>query len=477
MRTTFWNKKMIFSTFSFIFIFLPIVLSGYFLLHRGNLHNVAKWFLVVASFIFYAIGSINFVLIFMASVSLNYIIGIKLSFWRKESLHPYLIKILFTTGILMNIILLGYYKYTDFFISNWNTIFSSNIALKHIVLPIGISFFTFQLIAFLVDSYRGITQEYSFLNYLLFITFFPQLIVGPIVHHGEMVPQFENPENQKLNWDNIAKGLFVFSIGVVKKLLIADPLTANAQSFFNIASAVTSAVNAWWYSIEYTVSYYFDLSSYADMAIGIGLMFNITIPENFNSPYKARNFQDYWQRWHMTLSRFLGAYIFRSVYKKGSRFRSYYVATMITFLVSGFWHGAGWTFVVWGLINGFFVCIASWMKRKGCSFPSVIAHALTLMGIVLTRILFVSKDFGQAFSIFKSLLNFDGWRISQGSGNSKLFIIRMVVAIFIIFFMPTTKSLSNNFKPGWKTLIPLALAIGLSVAYMGRTSSFLYFQF
>ncbi|WP_039925188.1 MBOAT family O-acyltransferase, partial [Treponema sp. JC4] len=203
------------------------------------------------------------------------------------------------------------------------------------------------------------------------------------------VPQFENPDNQIISWNNIAKGMFIFSIGVTKKILLADPLTVNAQSFFNIVGSLTSATNAWWYSVEYTIAYYFDLSSYADMAIGIGLMFNIIIPENFNSPYKAKNFQEYWQRWHITLSRFLGAYVFRSIYKKEALFRNYYVATIITFLVSGFWHGAGWTFVVWGLVNGSFVCIASWMKQKKYSFPNIIAHTLTIIGIILTRILFV----------------------------------------------------------------------------------------
>lgn len=468
---------MIFSTFGFIFLFLPLVWSGYFLLHKIKLHNVAKCFLVAASFLFYGIGSSYFVFIFIISVSLNFLIGTKISFWRQTSSHPRLIKVFFIIGIILNLVLLGYYKYTNFFIKNWNLMFGSNIALKQIVLPIGISFFTFQLIAFLVDSYRGLTEEYSFLNYLLFITFFPQLIVGPIVHHREMVPQFENTDNQKINWDNITKGLFVFSIGMTKKILIADPLTINAQSFFDIVGALTSAVNVWWYSIEYTVSYYFDLSSYADMAIGVGLMFNIAIPENFNSPYKARNFQDYWQRWHMTLSRFLGAYVFRSVYKKGSRFRTYYVATMITFIVSGFWHGAGWTFIVWGAINGLFVCSASWMKKKGYAFPAIIAHVLTLLGIVCTRILFVSKDFGQAYVLFRSFVNFDGWKITLGSGLTYLYLIRILVAFFIIFFLPTTKCLSEKFKPVGRYLLPLALAIGLSVTFMGRTSSFLYFQF
>ena len=467
---------MIFSTFEFIFIFLPIVWASYFFLHHLNFHKAAKIFLVCSSFVFYAIGSRDFVLIFMASVTVNYAIGTALSKFP-NSKKPFKIKILFFAGILLNVALLGYYKYTDFFIQNWNFIFGTNLALKNIVLPIGISFFTFQLIAYLVDSWRGLTFGYSFLDYLLFITFFPQLIVGPIVHHSEMVPQFENPENQKINWDNIAKGLFVFSIGVAKKLLIADPLTINAQSFFDSLKAVTGAANAWWYSIEYTISYYFDLSSYADMAIGIGLMFNILIPENFNSPYKARNFQDYWQRWHMTLSRFLGAYIFRSVYKKGSKWRTYYAATMITFFVSGFWHGAGWTFIVWGLINGFFVCTASWMKKHEVSFPYIISRALTILGIILTRILFVSTSFSQSGTVFKSLVNFEGFKITLGNGATKLILARTLGAVIIIFFMPATKTLSDRFKPGVKTLIPLAFIIGLSVAFMGRTSSFLYFQF
>lgn len=470
---------MIFSTFGFIFVFLPITWCGYFGLHSINKHNVAKWFLVLSSFVFYAIGSSQFVFIFMISVSGNYIIGTKISGWREKSTHRVIRKVIFILGILLNIILLGYYKYTDFFISNWNFLFGTNFMLKRIVLPIGISFFTFQLIAYLVDSYKGLTSNYSFLNYLLFITFFPQLIVGPIVHHGEMVPQFEDEENYNISWDNMAKGLFVFSIGIAKKILIADPLTTNAQIFFNTVSSLTSWLNAWYYSVEYTISYYFDLSAYADMAIGIGLLFNIKIPENFNSPYKARNFQDYWQRWHMTLSRFLGSYIFRSVYRKESKIRNYYVATMITFLISGFWHGAGWTFIFWGLINGFFVCTASWMKRRQIAFPSILSHILTLIGIILTRILFVSKDFVQAGSILKSLVNFkDKSFYHVQSGLSEInSLISLIVGIVIIFIFENTSHLYKTFKPSLFKAFLIGFSIVLSVIFLGRGSSFLYFQF
>ena len=467
---------MIFSTFEFIFLFLPLVWLGYFGLHRAGWHTAAKWFLVLASFVFYAIGSADFVLIFAASVALNFLIGTKIARMTNGKAKT----LLFLVGILLNVALLGYYKYTDFFIANYNFLFGANVALKKIVLPIGISFFTFQLIAFQVDSFRGLTSSYSFLDYLLFITFFPQLIVGPIVHHGEMVPQFEDSFRQCVNWDNVAKGLFVFTIGVAKKILLADPLTTNAQSFFDVVASPVGAASAWYYAVEYTISYYFDLSAYADMAIGIGLLFNVIIPENFNSPYKARNFQDYWQRWHMTLSRFLGAYIFRSVYRKGSRFRTYYVATMVTFFVSGFWHGAGWTFVVWGVVNGILVCIASAMKRHSLSLPTNPAHILTLLGVVLTRILFVAKDFHQAGVVFQSLFNFGNhdFFVKQANGiYNKIAPISFVFSIFIIAFMPNTKALSDRFKPTWSRLVPLALAAGLSVALMGRASQFLYFQF
>lgn len=468
---------MIFSSYSFIFIFLPIVWGGYFILHRINAHKCAKWYLVATSFVFYAIGSMNFVLWFMSSVFINYIIGTRVSAWKQSESHKKLSLFLFITGVLLNVALLGYYKYADFFIANTNALFHTSYNLRHIVLPIGISFFTFQLIAYQVDSWKGLTFSYNLLDYLLFITFFPQLIVGPIVHHGEMVPQFENNENWQVNWDNMALGLFVFSIGLGKKVLVADMLTSNAQSFFDNVVSPVSAVSAWWYSIEYTISYYFDLSGYADMAIGMGLMFNVKIPENFNSPYKARNFQDYWQRWHITLSRFLGTYIFRNIYKHESKWRNYYVATMITFLVSGFWHGAGWTFIVWGLINGFFVCTASFMKRKEIALPSIIAHFLTLLGIVLTRILFVAKDFTQAKTVLLSLVNFSSFDFTVGNGYNKFLIVRLVITCFILFCMPNTRTLSERFKTDWKHLIPIALVIGLSVAFMGRSSSFLYFQF
>ena len=475
---------MIFSTYRFIFLFLPVTFFGYFILNRFRYYSVAKIWLIIASLYFYGQGSPAFFPFFLASITGNYIIGTAMT--RMEGSQTIQRKILLGIGLAGNIGLLGYYKYTDFFIENYNLLTGSDYALKHIVLPIGISFFTFQLIAFLVDSYRGETKQYDIINYLLFITFFPQLIVGPIIHHGEIVPQFEDERNLKLNYDNLAKGLFLFSIGCAKKILLADPMTTNAQSFFNSVPSNPDLLLTWFSSIEYTISYYFDLSGYADMAIGLGLMFNIHIPQNFDSPYKARNFQDYWRRWHITLSRFLSTYIFRSVYKKDCKWRNYYIATMVTFLVSGFWHGAGWTFVVWGLVNGFFVCVASWMKRKGWSLPAWLAYPLTAVGVILARVLFVSSSFTDARNVYKGMLNYASlgtglsavlssvWNFVKWHKSSGLIL---VIGIIICWFLPNSKKMTEKFRPSlWTALYAGGLML-ICVMHMNKVVQFLYFQF
>lgn len=475
---------MIFSTYEFIFLFLPVTFFVYFILNRFDLNSIAKIWLIICSLYFYAQGSPDFFVFFLGSIVGNYIIGSTMA--RMEGNQKAQKKLLLLIGLAGNIGLLGYYKYTDFFIENYNLLTGSSYTLKHIVLPIGISFFTFQLIAFLVDSYRGETKQYDIINYLLFITFFPQLIVGPIIHHGEIVPQFENKANLKINYDNVAKGIFLFSIGCAKKILLADPMTTNAQEFFNNIVSNPDLLLTWFSSIEYTISYYFDLSGYADMAIGLGLMFNIVIPQNFDSPYKARNFQDYWRRWHMTLSRFLSNYIFRSVYKRDVKWRNYYIATMVTFFVSGFWHGAGWTFVVWGLVNGIFVCTASWMKRKNLKFPFWLAFPLTALGVVLARVLFVSNTFSDAWHVYRGLVNVSslGADFSTMLSSVGHFIsihkssgLRLVIGIIICWFLPSSKTMTEKFKVNIWTAIYAGILMLLCITQMNKVVQFLYFQF
>lgn len=292
---------MLFNSYVFIFAFLPLVFFVYFFLNKKRLSTLAKAFLVSASLFFYAYWNVCYLPILLGSIVFNFLVS---KFLVKHQSKAVLI-----FGIVCNLALLGYFKYTDFFISNLNAIANTNLGLLHIALPLALSFVTFQQIAYLVDSYNKQTKENSFLNYCLFITFFPQLIAGPIVHHKEMMPQFANKFNLIKNYKFIALGLFVFSIGLFKKSVVADTFSIFANAGFDVERNLTF-LQAWATSLSYTFQLYFDFSGYCDMAIGLALLFNIRLPINFNSPYKALNIQDFWHRWHITLSRFLRDYIY-----------------------------------------------------------------------------------------------------------------------------------------------------------------------
>ena len=296
---------MLFNSYSFIFIFLPLTFLIYFLLNSRGLYFYSKTFIALASLVFYSWWNIIYLPLLLVSIIFNFIIGIKLS---NKTEKNYKKRLLLVLGIITNLLLLGYFKYMDFFIENYNSITDSSFPLLEITLPLAISFFTFQQISYLVDSYKGFTKEYKFIDYTIFVTFFPQLIAGPIVHHKEMMPQFADIKNKTINFQNISMGLFIFSIGLFKKVVIADSFSSYVSNGFDIQEKLTF-IEAWITSLSYTFQLYYDFSGYTDMAIGLALLFNIKLPINFNSPYKATNIQDFWRRWHMTLSRFLKDYI------------------------------------------------------------------------------------------------------------------------------------------------------------------------
>ena len=336
---------MLFNSYEFIFLFLPFSFFIYFYLLEKRLITGAKGFLVFASLFFYSWWNMAYLPLILASMLFNYVIGNSLNEnFQKVRVHK---KNLLAFGVVANLTLLGYFKYTDFFLENFNLVFDGSMPLLHLALPLAISFFTFQQIAYLVDSYRGETAEYDFLNYSLFVTFFPQLIAGPILHHAEIMPQFASKYNLVKNYKNIAMGLFIFSIGLFKKVVIADTFSTWATLGFN-NSMVLNFFEAWITSLSYTLQLYFDFSGYTDMAIGAALLLNIKLPINFNSPYKALDIQDFWRRWHITLSRFLRDYIYIPL--GGNRKGPFRVYTnlLATFILGGIWHGAGWTFVFWG---------------------------------------------------------------------------------------------------------------------------------
>jgi len=293
---------MLFNSYEFIFTFLPITFFIYFYLNSKRLTQASKVFLVLSSLFFYSWWNVVYLPLILISMLFNYSIGNTLSN-KKDFNKSFSKKTILIFGIICNISLLGYFKYGDFFIENFNLLSGANANLLHLLLPLAISFFTFQQIAYLVDSYKAETKEYNFLNYTLFVTFFPQLIAGPIVHHKEMMPQFANVRNMLINYRNIALGLFIFSIGLFKKVVIADTFAVWANNGFDVATNL-NFFEAWATSLSYTFQLYFDFSGYTDMAIGIALFFNIKLPINFNSPYKALSIKDFWRRWHITLSRF-----------------------------------------------------------------------------------------------------------------------------------------------------------------------------
>lgn len=463
-------------------MFLIIVLVVYRLLNYLKLIPLAKIWLILASFYFYAQGAKEFLPFFIGSVFFNYIIGSTLIVTKDKMNRKFLLAL----GLIQNLGLLGYFKYANFFVENYNLLAKSNINLGKIILPIGISFFTFQLIAYLIDCYRGETKEYSVIDYLLFITFFPQLIVGPIVHHKDIVPQFESEQQSKFNKERFFLGLFIFSIGCAKKVMLADPLTSYAKNFFANVNDFGS-LDAWLSSLSYTMSYYFDLSGYADMAIGMGFLFNVKLPENFNSPYKARNFREYWQRWHITLSNFLSNYVFRSVFKRGSGSFNFYFAVMTTFFVSGFWHGAGWQFIIWGIVNGIFVCMSHFMIRKKWALPKFLAWSLTFAGVVGTRILFVSKGTRSAMDVYKKLfdgsdfanMNIKGLLCSLGefAAYNAYTILILIIAMSIAFFARNTREITEDFSLGYKHAVVIGVLLVISLLQMTIVSDFLYFQF
>lgn len=466
---------MLFNSYEFLLVYLPLVLAIYFLLIRHRLVIGSKVWLIVSSLFFYGWWDVVYLPLIIGSILVNYTVG---SFLPRFLLGSVQRKLILTLGILFNVTLLGYFKYTDFFIANFNFAFDTSVPLQNIILPLAISYFTFQQIAYIVDSYRGETKEYNFINYCLFISFFPQLLMGPIVHHKEMVPQFANRFKLVFNINNVALGLFIFSIGLAKKSLLGDPLTDYAQASYANAQAMNS-MEAWLASLSYVLSYYFDLSGYADMAIGIAKMFNINLPANFNSPYKARNFAEYWRRWHMTLSRFLGDYIYKSLGGNQKLRRVMYVNIMITFFVSGMWHGAGWTFLVWGLINGFFVVCSHFMRHNKLELNFYLAWSLTFLGVILTRILFVANDFSDAWYVSLQLFNVPelvGIGYDHIIANYKQ-VLLVAIALGISLGFKNSGEMAEKFKPNLKYALFTSVLLTSSVLMLSQASEFLYFQF
>jgi D-alanyl-lipoteichoic acid acyltransferase DltB (MBOAT superfamily) len=403
---------MLFNSYLFIFIFLPIVYLGSKIFETKSRFEYRNIWLILCSLFFYGWWDFSYVPLILFSVAFNFICG--------KLINKYSSNFFLFFGILGNLILLSYYKYANFFIENLNIFSNSAIDFELVILPLAISFFTFQQIAFLVDAYRKEVTDYSFTHYCLFVTFFPQLLAGPIVHHKEIIVQFSNQTKSHLTKNNLVIGLAIFSIGLFKKAVIADSAEPYASPIFDAANngEILTFIEAWLGAIAFSFQIYFDFSGYCDMAIGVARIFGIMLPINFSSPYKSTNIIDFWRNWHITLSRFLKDYLYISLggNRKG-KFRKY-INLFVTMLLGGLWHGAGWTFIFWGLLHGFYLVVNNiWrqvfilLKIPKNSFGfigNLTAQIITVASIVIAWVFFRADSFDSAFIILSAMLGENG---------------------------------------------------------------------
>ncbi len=417
---------MLFNTYTFILAFLPIVLVVFFSLGAAGKTQAAMAWLVLASLFFYGWWKPIYLILIVLSLLANFAFGRALI---RENLAEGKRKLLVISGVTLNLALLAYFKYANFFIDNLNALLGASYHLERIFLPLAISFFTFQQIAFVVDAYQRKAQEPRFLPYCLFVTFFPQLIAGPIVHHGEMMPQFLKKDRFRFRSSDFSIGLTIFFLGLFKKVIIADELAIYASAAFNGAEQglTLTLFEAWTAALSYTMQLYFDFSGYSDMAIGLGRMFGIKLPMNFNSPYKALNIIEFWRRWHMTLSRFLRDYLYIPLggNRKGPTRRQ--VNLFLTMLLGGLWHGAGWTFIMWGGLHGIYLMInhawRQWRKPKRAEHGShaivrLFYWAITFIAVVISWIFFRATSFDSAIAILKGMFGFNGVSLPGGLASS-----------------------------------------------------------
>ena len=407
---------MLFSSYPFLFVFLPITLWVFFRIGGSGHHRVAIAWLVGASLFYYGWWNPAYLGLILGSVLFNYALGVRLSAGSGGSRRGLLI-----FGICANLALLGYYKYAGFFLDSLNVVAGASLSIEAIALPLGISFFTFQQIAYLIDAHRGETREYNFLHYLLFVTFFPQLIAGPIVHHREMMPQFARAAVYQFRTREMSVGLTIFVIGLFKKVVIADGVGAHVATSFEAAASgePLTFLMAWGGALAYTFQLYFDFSGYSDMAIGAARMFGIRLPLNFHSPYKAVNIVEFWRRWHMTLSRFLREYLYFPLggNRKGPARR--YVNLFVTMLLGGLWHGAGWTFAAWGALHGLFLIINhGWHAlrktlghdlNRSSFIGRELGRIVTFIAVVNAWVLFRAEGFAGAWAQLTAMWGANGW--------------------------------------------------------------------
>jgi len=473
---------MLFSTYEFALFFLPFTLIVYFLLGKWSTSRVQHVFLVGMSLYFYAYFKWAYLYIILSSIFVNYAIATLMQ------RHGEYRRVLLLLGIFFNVGLLGYFKYTDFLIENINYLTGAHIGLRHILLPLGISFFTFQQFSFILGVYHGTERVSGFVDYCLFVTFFPQLIAGPIVLYGEMMPQFLEDSRRFVCARNIATGIYIFSIGLFKKLVLADTVALFADNGFALEEL--GFAGAWATSLSYSFQIYFDFSGYCDMAGGIAAMFNIELPVNFNSPYKSKSITEFWRRWHMTLGRALAYYIYIPLGGNRKGATRTYLNLLATFFVSGLWHGAAWSFVIWGALHGVFSVLERVFKRQLESIPSSLRMVGTFLTVNFLWVLFRAESMGDARKVYAGMLGLTTFGFAQLREIGFDRIINLPSPFFVAnvaFFLCACAGIvwgaanaierKATFELSYKSMFFAALLFFVAVLHMSKISPFIYFNF
>jgi D-alanyl-lipoteichoic acid acyltransferase DltB (MBOAT superfamily) len=468
---------MLFNSQVFLLLFLPVTLAGFVAIWSRSGQKPALAWVVIASLVFYGYWNPPYVFILIGSVLCNFGLGRYLS----GAPHVRRRMAALVLGITANLGLLGYYKYANFFVDSVNSMTGSGWDLEPIALPLAISFFTFQQIAFLVDAWRRKTHEYGFIPYTMFVTFFPQLIAGPIVRHEQIIHQFDLSPLRETFYENISKGLTLFTIGLFKKVVLADRFAAMATPVFDSALGgnTIDLVNGWMACSAYTLQLYFDFSGYTDMAIGLGLMFGYRLPINFNVPYRACSIQDFWQRWHITLSRFLRDYVYFSLGGNRYGFSRQLTAIFLTMLLGGLWHGAGWTYVIWGGMHGLGLVFHRCWQGLGFRLPRLVGWALTMLFVMFSFVLFRAESFAGAWEVASGMLGFNDI-VTVGNEVDGRFWRLMAVGALIATVGPSSYQVAvERLRPAvWKAvLVSVVLVYLILETGSGGYSEFIYFQF
>ena len=526
---------MLFNSYPFLLLFLPVTLIGYILLGRTVGRGASFGWLVAASLFFYGWWNWFFLSLLLASLLFNYAAGTWLG---KLDRHPPA-KLVLGVALAFNLGFLGYFKYANFFKENVNALLGANWPITEILLPLGISFYTFQKIAYLVDSYQGKTRGYGFRDFCLFVSFFPQLIAGPITHHAEIMPQFRRQDAARPLWEDWSVGLTLFVFGLSKKVLLADRLAGFASPVFHVArtGADFGMNEAWLGVLAYTLQLYFDFSGYSDMAIGLARLFGIRLPMNFNSPYQAANIADFWRRWHMTLSRFLRDYVYIPLGGNRHGTARKYINLLLTMLIGGIWHGAGWTFVIWGALHGGYLLIYhAWsgggekhqipntkhqinsklqtpsggreqgaVPRTSASLRQIIiGRAVTFFLVTVAWVFFRAETFGAAKNLLVSMTGAHGFMSNWSRVHMMNGWLLVAVLLPVVWLLPNSHQLLARFQPTleylavdneaasqtgprwfarflWRprrawALVVAALALA-SILGLSRVSEFIYWQF